>query len=284
MRTRHRSSNSCPVCISSSSHPAHGLQDHDPDKSLSAAVRRDPGGHVTLSNVASTQNAYQVFKQRVLLPSRPSVLASSRHQEDRRYDGIISFLTFTGARRIVISAVCATLRGRPSYWKRWGARTVEKYHLSCEYSIEAIYWIWSIYVCAVEHLDLKKKKSVSGLEYMRTILTVFHSYFFWCLWFICHGQVDASLCCVCTFVYSFGLAKTACLIFHFSCLNGFKGPELSHTHTYWPVTTSCDWVCPAADCADAPLHFNFRILMLKEACLSCVVPLSKTVKEGKDAY
>lgn len=170
MRTRHRSSNSCPVCISSSSHPAHGLQDHDPDKSLSAAVRRDPGGHVTLSNVASTQNTYQVFKQRVLLPSRPSFLASSRHQEDRRYDGIISFLTFTGARRIVISAVCATLRGRPSYWKRWGARTVEKYHLSCEYSIEAIYWIWSIYVCAVEHLDLKKKKkSVSGLEYKNHI-------------------------------------------------------------------------------------------------------------------
>lgn len=115
--------------------------------------------------------------------------------------------------------------------------------------------------CGALRFKKKKKKCFWVRVYENHIVRVpvFHSYFFWCLWFICHGQVDASLCCVCTFVYSFGLAKTACLIFHFSCLNGLKGPEWSHTHTHTDL-----WQPPVIESVRRPTAQTRRCILTSE--------------------
>lgn len=71
--------------------------------------------------------------------------------------------------------------------------------------------------------------------------------------------------------------------FHVSCLNGFKGPELSRARAYThtnngPVRTSRDGVCLASECADTPLHFNFRVIIVTE---SMSVLCCSTVKDGQ---
>lgn len=107
------SPNPCSVCICSSSHPAHGFQDHDPDQSLSAAVR-PAECCINPKHVSGFQTASDAAVMTLRSP-RP---------EDRRCDSIIRFFTFTGARRVVSHHIRWLLRPRPSYWKKMSSSTV----------------------------------------------------------------------------------------------------------------------------------------------------------------